>query len=638
MILGRQPTAIIVLALIVTTIQPSSITVQFRRIWSTDVIDNIPNPYVMDIENELLSTCYYQTLYYLNLREYDSLEITGDRKNDDSTCDFHFDFLYNVMAPNSQIINNVELLVVVGLDFNDVVWSCKLNKSEICNGFSECQTDECHCRKDQSDVFYCADGSGCTTMDKLCDDIQDCTDGSDECFCFQFVVLTSPEMTGKLCVSQEIYCQLHIPGPFNYSVEAGAHNCVHSSEQKNTPIYSCLINGFHDVNVDFSRSDTGVSDYCRANCSRVNEFNNGWEWFCNRIIVGTTPYFVHFEFRCNLSNFDSVDVQYICDGVIDCDSQADEIGCPGRFYCTPNTTADSLDLDKVCDNVKDCANGADECGTCQIEEVSSSEFLIKSKVVLIVTITMGILIVTMNIKEGYKCWTMSCTSKTKAIDNMFLLQIFCYDTLMGVYLCCIFIATIVLQFKGDYCLLEHEWRASLFCPLLGVLFSFSSHGSLIGIASVSITRFLTCRSLVVDIKKSAVIIGSTIMTFLNLLHSVIPLLPVTAIQDIFRSGMFFTHLDKNPFFGKNPINRSRLNEVYKGLLHRDDNDVYKMLRDLRNTTSRDDIFDITEITYYGNTGLCVHNIFKPQDSTKSTKSSTVQVSSSYSVLSASHTS
>ena len=219
-----------------------------------------------------------------------------------------------------------------------------------------------------------------------------------------------------------------------------------------------------------------------------------------------------------------------------------------------------------------------------------------------------------SIKEGYKCWTMSCTSKIKAIDNMFLLQIFCYDTLMGVYLCCIFIATIVLQFKGDYCLLEHEWRASPFCPLLGVLFSFSSHGSLIGIASVSITRFLTCRSLVVDIKKSAVIIGSTIMTFLNLLHSVLPLLPVTAIQDIFRSGMFFTHLDKNPFFGKNPINRSRLNEVYKGLLHRDDNDVYKMLRDLRNTTSRDDIFDITEITYYGNTGLCVHNIFKHQDS------------------------
>ena len=61
-----------------------------------------------------------------------------------------------------------------------------------------------------------------------------------------------------------------------------------------------------------------------------------------------------------------------------------------------------------------------------------------------------------SIKEGYKCWTMSCTSKIKAIDNMFLLRSFCYDTLMGVYLCSIFIATIVLKFKGDYCLFEHK--------------------------------------------------------------------------------------------------------------------------------------------------------------------------------------
>ena len=60
MILGRQPTAIIVLALIVTTIQPSSITVQFR--------DNIPNPNLMADIDIKLDTCHYQTLgnYYPN--------------------------------------------------------------------------------------------------------------------------------------------------------------------------------------------------------------------------------------------------------------------------------------------------------------------------------------------------------------------------------------------------------------------------------------------------------------------------------------------------------------------------------------------------------------------------------------------
>ena len=60
MILDRQPTAIIVLALIVTTIQPSSITVQFR--------DNIPNPNLMADIDIKLDTCHYQTLQLPYLR------------------------------------------------------------------------------------------------------------------------------------------------------------------------------------------------------------------------------------------------------------------------------------------------------------------------------------------------------------------------------------------------------------------------------------------------------------------------------------------------------------------------------------------------------------------------------------------
>ena len=59
-----------------------------------------------------------------------------------------------------------------GFDFGNVTWSCKLkNDSQICNGFSECQTDECH--NNQSDVFYCADGSGFIDWDKLCNSIAD---------------------------------------------------------------------------------------------------------------------------------------------------------------------------------------------------------------------------------------------------------------------------------------------------------------------------------------------------------------------------------------------------------------------------------------------------------------------------------
>jgi hypothetical protein len=209
---------------------------------------------------------------------------------------------------------------------------------------------------------------------------------------------------------------------------------------------------------------------------------------------------------------------------------------------------------------------------------------------------------------------MTCDSKVKAIDKIFLLQIFLHDMLMGVYMCCIVIAAVILKFKGEYCQLEEKWRASLYCSALGALFSFSSHGSLLAISSISFTRFLTCRSLQADIKKRAVIIASISMICINLFHSCIPLLPVNAIQNFFRTDVFFTNLDKNPFFSTNPVNLSRLELVNQGLVHKEDNDVYSMVNDLSNVTTKKDIFDIMEIGYYGNTGLCIHNIFKSQES------------------------
>ena len=188
-----------------------------------------------------------------------------------------------------------------------------------------------------------------------------------------------------------------------------------------------------------------------------------------------------YEFRCDpLDVSERNQLSILCDGKLDCKNHADEIGfpLPDRFYCSPNKTAEWVHVDKVCDHMKDCANGTDECGTCQFGALSSSEFLIQSKVVLAVTTVMGLLIIALNINEGYKCWMSACSSKVKAIDRIFLLQIFCHDALMGVYLCSIVLAAVVLKVKGDYCLLEQNWRASLFCSILGMVFSFSSHRSL----------------------------------------------------------------------------------------------------------------------------------------------------------------
>jgi hypothetical protein len=398
---------------------------------------------------------------------------------------------------------------------------------------------------------------------------------------------------------------------YNHTVEIGNPDC---QIKEPNPITSCLNEAFLDFHTIFSSSPNRVEEYCRVNCSHIEGFDSGWERFCNLITSGSS---ITYQFHCLKNDFtEAFYISKICDGITDCSNQADEIGCPGRFYCNPNKTSEWVAQEKVCNNVKDCFNGTDECGTCQTEALSSAESLIRSKIIIAMTIAMGILIITINVTQGYKCFITTCSSKVKSIDKIFLMQIFFHDALMGVYLCSIFVATIVLKLKGNYCLLEVKWRASSYCSALGILFSFSSHGSLLAIASVSITRFLTCRNLVADIKKKAVITASSFLAFLNLVHSCLPLLPSNILQEIFRTDMFFTNLDKNPFFNKNPINRSRLAFVYEGLTQRKATNIYTIIDDLRNVTTEGEIFDVMEISYYGNTGLCVHNIFKPQESYK----------------------
>jgi hypothetical protein len=190
---------------------------------------------------------------------------------------------------------------------------------------------------------------------------------------------------------------------------------------------------------------------------------------------------------------------------------------------------------------------------------------------------------------------------------------------MGLYLCSVVVAAIVLRFKGDYCLIEQKWRGSGFCSSLGVLFSFSSHGSLMVVACVSVVRCITCTaSLGTEVKKTSVFFASGIMFLTNLVHSIFPLLPFAIIQDFFRTEIFFTNVDENPFFNKNPVNFSHLEKIYRSKYQKEGS-IHTALFGLRNVTSKPEMFDTMEIGYYGNTGLCVNNIFKVQDSYKAYK-------------------
>ena len=547
-----------------------------------------------------------------------------NNKTSDLICGFNFDSLHfkTSTIPGLQNFNVSNLIQLVsktgkygGLD--QVTWSCQLNSTaDTCNGRSECLTDECNCPNSQSDIFYCADKSGCVTRDRVCDNLQDCLDGSDECFCASHVIVESPPSGSRICLSEEKFCAIDRSVRLSTGSRDGIHFVCENgtTDMATNPLYECMIEAYSKFSFMFINSPFTVTyEYCHANCSHIENFENGWDRFCDHIV---SVYHRPMQFFCEQGDYtEQYSLAQVCDGEVDCNNAADEISCPlpNRFYCKPNKTAEWVDKSKLCDHSKDCSNGADECGTCQFEVLSSSKFLIKSKIVLGLTVTIGALIIILNIKEGYACWKLSCSSKVKAIDKIFTLQIFFYGSFMGFYLCSIVVAALLLSIKGDYCELENEWRASSFCSFLGVIFSFSSHGSLLMIACMSIVRFLTCHSLVADIRKRSVIIGSIMLNLANFLHSILPTLPFPAILDIFRTDIFLTHLDLNPFFSSNPINISRLKDIYEGMFGDEKSGVSKMIEKLSNLSSNPETFDYREISYYGNTGLCVHNIYKPRE-------------------------
>ena len=69
----------------------------------------------------------------------------------------------------------------------------------------------------------------------------------------------------------------------------------------------------------------------------------------------------------------------------------------------------------------------------------------------------------------------------------------------------------------------------------------------------------------------------------------------------------------NPFISSSYVNMTWLNHMHE-TYYSNKTDLYTTIRDLNIITSKDNIFDVIDIGYYGNTRLCVHNVFKEQQS------------------------
>ena len=552
---------------------------------------------------------------------YTKRETGKENVTDNIICPFVFDqfhaspngYFESVPAKEQHLIESSE-------------WFCRLPGSYVCDKNSDCQMDECGCTYKDVDVFLCADRSGCVTFNKVCDGIRTCSDASDEFLCEQFYEMSCPTISPypvfisdlDYCSNEDYYTS-HCCGVHS-NVNCSALLISHRENYYANPIDECLYQARQSRLIDiYSHSFELIPLFCARNCSNATKFfDENWTKFCGAVYSGVTSNLLSldFVFQCDGKPFGekAYHISVICDEKIDCINGNDEIGCPGRFYCFPNSSKEWVVESKVCDYTKDCSNGWDECQEQCFDSVfSSSKLLIRSSTIFILTICSGLSMIILNCMVGCRCYMSTPTTNTAKVDRIMCLQVFFFDFLMGIYNCAIVICSVVLSQKGDYCMMDREWRSSYFCPVLGILFSVASHGSLMAIAFISIIRCLVCTRTITHIRQSRVIMISGIILAINFIHAIVPVIPVATIQNIFRSDLFLVNFKSNPFVSSNRVNRSQFDEIHLKYFKKKAN-FFRTMENLNMITTKGNIFDFVEIGYYGNTAMCIHNIFKINDS------------------------
>ena len=494
-------------------------------------------------------------------------------------------------------------------------WFCEMEEDKYCDGRSDCLTDECGCTNITTDIFYCPNKEGCITFPQLCNGMSDCPDGSDECLCEGFVKVECPTINSTFCLAEDEYCSFkdkmsadNLTCMLKNTTDMNCRDIAQNSTSIKNPFVKCVDK--HHLNFMINR--TSSYDLCRNDCSDITDFVDAqWFKFCDRIFMFNEGFMNYMKFMC--APGESCEIENICDGTAECSNGADELECPGRFFCYPNSTdrMEWVTEDKLCDGVKDCSNGRDECDPCYSDE--SSNKLIGSDILLIFTLLTGAAMIVINSIVGCRCYKSSPSTSAGKVDRFLCLLVLFFDWTMGLYNCGIVVATLTLHSKGSYCPQDETWRSSGYCQVLGMIFSVASHGSLSAIALMSVVRCINCISIHSRINLRTVIITSTILIAITVVNALVPLLPFAVVQDMFRTEAFLKNSVDNPFITSNHVNVARLNSMHE-MYFSYVTDIYTTVKNLNSITTKNTIFDIEEIGYYGNTPLCVHNVFKEQQS------------------------
>ena len=141
-----------------------------------------------------------------------------------------------------------------------------------------------------------------------------------------------------------------------------------------------------------------------------------------------------------------------------------------RADCTATTIRGMSDLSKrtvwipvhkKCDQVKDCPNCIDKSNLdCHLDNIASLKSL-KPNVLSGLNVIFGLAVLILNAMNGHKAMKNRPSNLSAKTGQLLCIQIFVYEFIMGIYLCFIVVASFVLRYKGDYCVLSLSqcWQA-----------------------------------------------------------------------------------------------------------------------------------------------------------------------------------